>query len=299
MRPSITRRDLETRIDRLLDELNARQANLGVTSGRHAIDEAGRRPRNARHRRARARPVPCPRSRRPALLRTHDRTPAGRARRHPLMLDSASKGLFHLLALITPFKTLASRYGMRQPSSFARRFIAGETTEGSHRRRARGGGTRPADHAGPSRRERRHHRARRRRHARILRGRASRSSTAASAGTSHSSSRSSGSTVDRATCVDNLRRVLERAEPAGFFIRHRHGGLGAHRGDARHLRNAVGPRPPSDGRRAAGGPLSNRGGSAASPQARRARPAREGRVQGAEDRRVSDTSRTSTRRMRG
>ncbi len=28
-----------------------------------------------------------------------------------------------------------------------------------------------------------------------------------------------GLTVDRATCVDNLRRVLERAEPAGFFIR--------------------------------------------------------------------------------
>ena len=44
------------------------------------------------------------------------------------MLGSASKGLFHLLALIKPFKTLASRYGMRQPSSFARRFIAGETT---------------------------------------------------------------------------------------------------------------------------------------------------------------------------
>jgi hypothetical protein len=40
MRPSITRRDLETRIDRLLDELAARQANLGVSSGRQAIDEA-------------------------------------------------------------------------------------------------------------------------------------------------------------------------------------------------------------------------------------------------------------------
>jgi glycerol-3-phosphate O-acyltransferase len=41
MRPSITRRDLETRIDHLLDELSARHANLGVTSGRHAVDEAG------------------------------------------------------------------------------------------------------------------------------------------------------------------------------------------------------------------------------------------------------------------
>ena len=40
MRPSITRRDLEMRIDRLLDELTARHANLGVTSGRQAVEEA-------------------------------------------------------------------------------------------------------------------------------------------------------------------------------------------------------------------------------------------------------------------
>jgi glycerol-3-phosphate O-acyltransferase len=40
MRPSITRRDLESRIDRLIDELAARRANLGVTSGQQAVDEA-------------------------------------------------------------------------------------------------------------------------------------------------------------------------------------------------------------------------------------------------------------------
>ena len=40
MRPSITRRDLEERIDRLIEELAARHANLGVTSGRQAIEEA-------------------------------------------------------------------------------------------------------------------------------------------------------------------------------------------------------------------------------------------------------------------
>jgi glycerol-3-phosphate O-acyltransferase len=40
MRPSITKRDLETRIDRLIEELAARRANLGVTSGRQAIEEA-------------------------------------------------------------------------------------------------------------------------------------------------------------------------------------------------------------------------------------------------------------------
>jgi len=40
MRPSILKRELETRIDRLIEELAARRANLGVTSGREAIEEA-------------------------------------------------------------------------------------------------------------------------------------------------------------------------------------------------------------------------------------------------------------------
>ena len=40
MRPSISRRDLETRIDRLIGELAARRANLGVTSGHQVIEEA-------------------------------------------------------------------------------------------------------------------------------------------------------------------------------------------------------------------------------------------------------------------
>jgi hypothetical protein len=40
MRPSIPRRDLEGRIDQLLEELAAKRANLGVTSGRQAVDEA-------------------------------------------------------------------------------------------------------------------------------------------------------------------------------------------------------------------------------------------------------------------
>src|SRR6266508_543170 len=40
MRPSITRRDLEARIDALVDELAARRANLGATSARQVIDEA-------------------------------------------------------------------------------------------------------------------------------------------------------------------------------------------------------------------------------------------------------------------
>ena len=40
MRPSVTRRDLESRIDRLIGELAARRANLGVASGRQAVEEA-------------------------------------------------------------------------------------------------------------------------------------------------------------------------------------------------------------------------------------------------------------------
>ena len=142
-------------------------------------------------------------------------------------------------------------------------------------------------HARPSRRERRHPRARRRRHARILRGRAAgrrqrhRPEHLAQADAARADRRSR----------DVRRQPATRARSGGagrVLHPHRHGGLGAHRGDARHFRNAVGPRPPSDGRRAAGGPLSNRGGSAAGPQAGRAGPPREGRLQGAEDRRLPE-----------
>jgi proline dehydrogenase len=45
------------------------------------------------------------------------------------MLDNASKAFFHLLARSGSLRTMASRYGMRQPTSFARRFIAGETID--------------------------------------------------------------------------------------------------------------------------------------------------------------------------
>ncbi len=45
------------------------------------------------------------------------------------MFDTAAKTFFHLLARSTALKNLASRYGMRQPTSFARRFIAGEQVD--------------------------------------------------------------------------------------------------------------------------------------------------------------------------
>ncbi len=40
MRPSITRRDLEDRCTALIDTLRAVGGNLGVSTGRQAIDEA-------------------------------------------------------------------------------------------------------------------------------------------------------------------------------------------------------------------------------------------------------------------
>ena len=43
------------------------------------------------------------------------------------MIDRTSKAFFHLLAGSDALKRLASRYGMASPTSFARRFIAGET----------------------------------------------------------------------------------------------------------------------------------------------------------------------------
>jgi proline dehydrogenase len=45
------------------------------------------------------------------------------------MLDNASKTFFHLLAQSDTLRSLASRYGTRSSTAFARRFIAGETVE--------------------------------------------------------------------------------------------------------------------------------------------------------------------------
>ena len=45
------------------------------------------------------------------------------------MIDALSKSFFHTLAGSATLKQVASAYGMRKPTSFARRFIAGETIE--------------------------------------------------------------------------------------------------------------------------------------------------------------------------
>jgi proline dehydrogenase len=45
------------------------------------------------------------------------------------MLDALSKSFFHALARSKSIEHVASKYGMAKPSSFGRRFIAGETVE--------------------------------------------------------------------------------------------------------------------------------------------------------------------------
>jgi proline dehydrogenase len=45
------------------------------------------------------------------------------------MLDALSKSFFHALARSKSIERMASRVGMATPTSFARRFIAGETAD--------------------------------------------------------------------------------------------------------------------------------------------------------------------------
>jgi proline dehydrogenase len=134
------------------------------------------------------------------------------------MFDTASKAFFHLLAGTPPLKTLASRYGMRRPTSFARRFIAGETTEeaiaAAKTVEARGMTT-SLDHLGESLNSLAQADKATREYLDII-------DDVVEAGVGRNLSlklTQLGLEVDRASCVDNLRRVLDKAEANGFFIR--------------------------------------------------------------------------------
>ena len=134
------------------------------------------------------------------------------------MLDSAAKAFFHTLAQSQLLKTMASRYGMRRPDSFARRFIAGEQIEEAIE------AARAVE-------------AQRMMHTLDLLGESVTNleqatwatqqyltviDAIAASGIGRGVSlklTQLGLDVDKATAVDNLRRILERAEPAGFFIR--------------------------------------------------------------------------------
>jgi proline dehydrogenase len=134
------------------------------------------------------------------------------------MLDRASKTFFHLVAHSRTLKKLASRYGMRKPSSFARRFIAGETAaeaiEAARAVEARGMAV-TLDLLGESVTSLDGADAATRDYLAVIEA-----MIAAGIGRNISLKLTQlGLDVDKASAIDNLRKILERAEPAGFFVR--------------------------------------------------------------------------------
>jgi len=132
------------------------------------------------------------------------------------MLDNASKAFFHLLARSGTLKKIASRYGMRSPTSFARRFIAGETVEEAiqaARQVEKAGLLQTLDYLGESVETLAEADAATRDYLRVI-------DAIILAGIGRNLSlklTQLGLDVDRASAVDNLRRILERAQD--FFIR--------------------------------------------------------------------------------
>ena len=134
------------------------------------------------------------------------------------MLDGAAKAFFHLLAGSSVLKKLASRHGMRRPTSFARRFIAGETiAEAIEAARAveSRGLLHTLDHLGEGVTSLAQADAATREYREICEA-----IVAAGIGRNISLKLTQlGLDVDRASAVDNLRKVLDRSDPAGFFVR--------------------------------------------------------------------------------
>lgn len=132
------------------------------------------------------------------------------------MLENASKTLFHLLAGSDLLRRAASHYGMRHPSSFARRFIAGETVEeavDTARQLEAQGLLHTLDYLGESVGSLAEADAATRDYLRVI-------DAVKQAGIIRNLSlklTQLGLDVDRATAVDNLRRILTHAHD--FFIR--------------------------------------------------------------------------------
>jgi proline dehydrogenase len=134
------------------------------------------------------------------------------------MLDALPRTAFALLAGSAAMKRLASRYGMRQPTSFARRFIAGETVAeaiDAAQRIERLGLSVTLDVLGESA-------VSTTAAAEATRTYVSMIADLDQAGVARNISlklTQLGLGVDRATSIDNLRRVLDVANAAGFFVR--------------------------------------------------------------------------------
>ena len=131
---------------------------------------------------------------------------------------AGAKAVFYALSRSATLKRLASKYGMRSPGSFARRFIAGETVEEviETSRRVQAEGLHiTLDYLGESVRTSEEADAATRAYVRLL-------DVIVAAGIERNISlklTQLGATIDRATCVDNLRRILEPAGRHRFFVR--------------------------------------------------------------------------------
>jgi proline dehydrogenase len=134
------------------------------------------------------------------------------------MLDSASKAFFHVLARSKTLKTLGSRYGMRRKESFARRFIAGEAVQeaiDAAREVEARGMTQTLDLLGESVTTLDEAYAATRQYLDVI-------EAIAASGIGRGLSlklTQLGLDVDKATAVDNFRKILEHADPADFFVR--------------------------------------------------------------------------------
>ncbi|MGE3707766.1 MAG: proline dehydrogenase family protein, partial [Vicinamibacterales bacterium] len=132
------------------------------------------------------------------------------------MFDRVAKTAFHLLARSRTLKQAASRYGMRKPNSFARRFIAGESIEeaiAAARAIEAAGLLQTLDFLGESVATRAEAEAASREYLRIM-------EAIRQSGIGRNLSlklTQLGLTIDRAAAVDNMRRILDAAE--GFFVR--------------------------------------------------------------------------------
>jgi proline dehydrogenase len=134
------------------------------------------------------------------------------------MIGYVSRAFFHTLAGSRTLQQLASRYGMRSPNSFARRFIAGETIDeaiAAARTLEANGLMQTLDLLGESVATMAEADAATRAYLatfeRIV---------AAGIGRNVSLKLTQlGLTIDRATCVDNLRRILDAATANDFFVR--------------------------------------------------------------------------------
>jgi proline dehydrogenase len=134
------------------------------------------------------------------------------------MVGSVSRAFFNAVAGSHRLKSLASRYGMRQPRSVARRFIAGETVEeaiAAAREVEAAGLTQTLDYLGESVASMAEADQATRAYLRVI-------EAIARSGIGRNISLTLtqlGLTVDRATSVDNLRRVLDAGTTHDFFVR--------------------------------------------------------------------------------